>query len=255
MSEIEYEKRGNIAYIKLNRPKSLNAINRSMGNALIDVWLDFKEDKDIWVGVLSGKGKSFCAGADVKEMERGKWEFRQSLLFGDKPIGPSNYKVWKPIIAATQGHVNGAGFWLALEADIRISADNALFGTGEARVNIPVLIAPFLSNYLPRGVVSEILFTAKPIDAQRAYQIGLVNKIVSERELVSEATKVAEEICECGPLSVWASKEMLLRTRYMDYQSALSLVENISPPVWNSEDSIEAKRAFIEKRKPKWQLR
>ena len=255
MPEIEYEKRGNIAYIRLNRPQSLNAINRSMGNALIDIWLDFREDKDIWVGILSGNGKSFCAGADVKEMERGKWEFRQSLLFGDKPIGPSNYRVWKPIIAATQGHVNGAGLWLALEADIRISADNALFGTREAKVNIPALVAPFLPDYLPRGIVSEILFTAKPINAQRAYQIGLVNKIVSESELMSEATKVAEEICACGPLSIWASKEMLLRTRDMDYQSALSLVEKISPPVWNSEDSVEARRAFMEKRKPKWRLR
>ena len=79
----------------------------------------------------------------------------------------------------------------------------------------------------------------------------MVNKIVSEDQLMIEATNKAKEICDCGPLSVWASKELFLRTRDMDHQSALSLVEQINPPVWNSEDSIEAKEAFIEKRKPK----
>ena len=255
MPEVLYEKNGHLAFIRLNRPESLNAINRSLADELIKVWVDFREDKNLWVAVLSGEGKSFCAGADVKEMERGKWEFRQSLLFGDKPIGPSNYKVWKPIISAIQGHVNGAGLWLALETDIRISADNALFGTREAKANVPALVAPFLSHYLPRGIAAEILFSAKPINAQRAYQIGLVNKVVPEGQLMTEAIDMAEEICDCGPLSVWASKELFLRTRDMDYQSALSLVEQIAPPVWNSEDSIEAKQAFIEKRKPQWKLK
>lgn len=255
MSEVLYEKKGHLAFIRLNRPKSLNAINRSLADELIKVWVDFREDKNLWVAVLSGEGKSFCAGADVKEMERGKWEFRQSLLFGDNPIGPSNYKIWKPIIAATQGHVNGAGLWLVIESDIAISADNALFGTREARANIPALVAPFLSDYLPRAIVAEILFSAKPITAQRAYQVGLINKIVPEEQLITEATNMAVEICDCGPLSVWASKELSIRTRYMDYQSTLSLIEQIAPAVWNSEDSIEAKKAFLEKRKPRWQLK
>lgn len=255
MPEILYEKKEHIAFIRLNRPESLNAINRSLANELIKAWVDFRDDKNLWVAILSGEGKSFCAGADLKEMKRGKWEFRQSLLFGDEPIGPSNYKVWKPIIAATQGHVNGAGLWLALESDLRISADNAQFGTREARANVPALVAPFLSDYLPRGIAAEILFTAKSVNAQRAYQIGLVNKVVSEEELMIEAINMAEGLCDCGPLSVWASKELFLRTRYMDYQSALSLVEHIATPVWNSEDSIEAKKAFSEKRKPKWKLK
>jgi len=255
MPEVIYEKRGHIAFIRLNRPDNLNAINTAMAKELIKIWVDFREDKNLWVAILSGEGKSFCAGADVKEMERGKWEFRQSLLFGDQPIGPSNYKVWKPIIAATQGHVNGAGLWLACECDIIISADNALFGTREVRANVPVLIAPFLSDYMPRSIAADIMFSAKPINAQRAYQVGLVNKIVSEDQLMIEVTNKAEEICDCGPLSVWASKKLFLRTRDMDYQSALSLVEQISPPVWNSEDSIEAKQAFIKKRKPKWKLK
>ena len=255
MSEVIFERKGHIAYIKLNRPESLNAINRAMADALIEAWLTFRGDRELWVGIIYGEGKSFCAGADVKEMERGHWEFRQSLIFGEKPFGPSNYNVWKPLIAATHGHVNGAGLWLALECDMRISADNALYGTREAMANVPALIAPFLSDYLPRGIAAELLFTAKPLTAERAYQMGLINKIVAESELLAEAKKMAETICECGPLSVWASKEMGVRTRNMDFQSALSLVEHIATPVWNSEDSMEAKQAFIEKRKPNWKLR
>jgi len=255
MEEVLYEKKGHIANIKLNRPEKLNAINRSLGDALIEVWLDFREDKDLWVGILSGEGKSFCAGADLKEMERGQWEFRQSLLLGEKPIGPSSYNIWKPIIAATQGHVNGAGLWLALESDIRISADNALFGTRETKANVPVLVAPFLPKFMPEGIAYEMMFCAEPIDAQRAFQIGLINKVVAEKQLMPEAIRIADKICECGPLSVWASKEMMSRSRDMDYRSTLALVEHIATPVWNSEDSVEAKKAFLEKRSPQWKLK
>ena len=137
----------------------------------------------------------------------------------------------------------------------RISSDNAIFGTREAKANVPALVAPFMADFFPRAIASEMLFAAKSIDAARAYQLGVINKVVPEAELMAEATKMAEDICSCGPLSVWASKELSIRTRYMDYESALSLVEHIATPVWNSEDSIEAKNAFLEKRKPEWKLR
>ena len=255
MSEILYEKNDHIAFISLNRPQALNAINRSLANQLIKAWIDFRDDKDVWVAILSGQGESFCTGADIKEMDIGKWEFRQSLLFGDEPIGPSEYNVWKPIIAATHGHVNGGGLWLALQSDIRIAATNSLFGAGETRVNLPVLIAPFLSDYMPRCIAAEILLTADPMDAQRAYEIGLVNKIVPQDQLMNEATKVAQKICKRGPLSVWATKELSIRSRYKDYDAILSLIAHIAPPIWNSEDSAEGKRAFIEKKTPIWKLR
>jgi enoyl-CoA hydratase/carnithine racemase len=112
-----------------------------------------------------------------------------------------------------------------------------------------------MADFFPRAIASEMLFAAKSIDAARAYRLGLVNKVVPEVELMAEAEKMAEDICNCGPLSVWASKELIIRTRAMDRKSALSLVEHIATPVWNSEDSIEAKKAFSEKRKPEWQLK
>lgn len=255
MSEVVFERRGRVALIGLNRPESLNAINRRMGDLLIKAWQELRDDKELWVGIVTGSGKSFCAGADVKEMERGQWKFSDSLLLGDRPVGPESHHLWKPLIAATQGHVNGGGLWLALQCDIRVASEDALFGTGECRWNVPALIAPFLSDHLPRAIAAELLYTAKPMTAQRAYELGIVNRLVPKERLLTEATEIAESICECGPLSVWASKELSVRTRDMDYRSAVALVEHVATPVWNSQDSIEAKQALIEKRKPKWRLR
>jgi enoyl-CoA hydratase/carnithine racemase len=196
MSAIIYDKKAHVAHIRLNRPESLNAINRVLADELIRAWADFRDDKNCWVAIVSGEGETFCAGADIKEMKRGQWEFRESLLFGESPIGPSNYQVWKPIIGVLQGHVNGAGLWLALECDIRICAENAMFGTREAKVNIPALVAPFMADFMPRGISAEMMFTAKSIDAVRAYELGMVNKVIPQEELIADAEKMAEDICE-----------------------------------------------------------
>jgi len=255
MTVVLYRKEGHIAYISLNLPESRNAINRAIARELAKIWVDFRDDDNLWVAILSGEGKSFCAGADVKEMERGRWQWCQSLIYGDDRIGPSNYKIWKPLIAAVHGHVYGAGLVLALECDIRVAADNALFGIPESRVNIPFLFAPFIADYMPRAIAAELTFTAKPLDAQRAYQLGLVNKVVPSDQLMPAAIIVAEEICENGPLSIWGSKELFCRCRDVDHESALALVEHIATPIFNAEDSVEAKQAFIEKRKPEWKLK
>ena len=255
MPLVLYRKEGHIAYISLNRPESRNAINRAITKELAKIWIDFRDDDNLWVAILSGEGKSFCAGADVKEMERGQWQWRQSLIYGDDRVGPSNYKIWKPLIAAVHGHVFGAGLILTLECDIRLAADNALLGVPESRVNVPFLYAPFIFDHMPRAIAAELTFTAKPLDAQRAYQLGLINRIVQSDQLLPAATSIAREICENGPLSIWASKELFYRCHDMDHESALALAEHIAPPVFNAEDSVEAKQAFIEKRKPEWKLK
>ena len=255
MSEVIYEKQGHIAHVKLNRPDRLNAISRSMAKELGEIWLDFNEDRGLWVAVLSGEGKSFCSGADIGEVQAKTWDFRQSLAFGDDSLSPSKYRVWKPIIAALHRHVFGLGFWLALECDIRIASIDASFALPEAKINMPVLFTASLSRYLPPGIVAELLLMGSSIDAQRAYELGLLNKIVGHEELISTATVMAEEICNNGPLAVRAMKEIHSRTRDMHYVSALSLTEHIVTPVFKSEDFVEGKRAFKEKRKPEWKLR
>jgi E-phenylitaconyl-CoA hydratase len=255
MSEVLYKKEGHIAHIRLNRPESRNAINRPLVRELAKIWVDFRDDGDLWVAILSGEGKSFCAGADVKEMERGKWRFRQSLVYGDERVGASNYQIWKPMIAAVHGHVYGAGLLLALESDIVVASEDALIGIPEARVNVPFLFAPFIYDFMPRAVANELMFTGKPLDAQRAYQLGIINRVVPSQEILSTARQIAEDICLCGPLANRAAKELAQRGRDMDFNSAVALIEHIAVPVWNAEDSIEAKQAFIEKRKPQWKLK
>jgi enoyl-CoA hydratase/carnithine racemase len=254
MDTVLYKKKGHIAYISLNIPNNLNAINRRMTKELAEAWIEFRDDKDLWVAILTGEGKSFCAGVDVKEMERGKWVFRQSLVFGDDRIGPNNYRVWKPIIVAAQRHVYGAGLVLFLEADIKIVSNDLKLGIPEGRVNLPFLFAPFIFDYLPRTIATELILTGKPINAQKAYEVGLVNRVVSSDQLLPTAEKIAEDVCANGPLANWASKEMYCRCRNIDFESALMVVEHVAPPVWNSNDSIEAKQAFVEKRRPVWKV-
>jgi enoyl-CoA hydratase/carnithine racemase len=255
MSVVLYEKKDHIAHIRLNRPESLNAINRELAQELVKIWHDFKNDKDLYVGIVSGEGRSFCAGADVKEMEIGKWEFRKSLIFGDVRLGPSNYDLWKPLIAAVQGHVYGGGFWIALECDVRIAANNARFGIPEGKVGLVTLFAPFLANYVPRGVAADLLLSGDPIDAERAYQLGLVSKVVPPEQLLSAATKMAEAIMSNSPLATFATKELMCRTQDMDRTSAVGMIEHIATRAFNLEDTVEARRAFIEKRKPVWKLK
>jgi len=255
MDSVDYRKDGHIAYIGLNDTNNLNAINRTMAKELTIVWKDYRDDKDLWVAILYGHGKSFCAGANVKEMERGKWNFRQSLVYGDDRFLPSQHGVYKPIIGAAQRHVFGAGLMLLLECDVRIVADNVKIGLPEGKVNVPFLAAPFVFEYIPRAIAMEMVLTGEPIDAKKAYEIAIVNEIVPEDNLMRAAEKKAEMIFKCGPLANWAAKELSLRCRDMDSSSALALVEHIVTPIWNSEDSTEAKKAFIEKRKPVWKVK
>lgn len=255
MSEVIYEKKDHIAYIKLNRPESLNAINRSITRELAKVWVDFRDDDNLWVAILSGEGKSFCSGADIGGIDMGKWEFRKSLAYGDDRLLLSNYNVWKPVIGILHRHVYGIGMLLALECDIRIASDDVRFGLPEVKVNIPVVFAAVLSDYVARGVASELLLEGNAIDAERAYQLGLINKIVPYDQLVPTAESIAETLCSNGPLATRATKEIFCRTRDMDAASAIALTEHIVTPVFNSEDSVEAKQAFKEKRKPVWKLR
>lgn len=255
MKDVLYERKGKIAYITLNRPDKLNSITAETLKELQEVWESFRDDKESLVAILSGAGKAFCAGVAVNELSKGKWSIAQSQTMGDRPVGPMRYKIWKPIIAALHGHVIGGGFWLALECDLRIAADNSQFCLPEVRVGIPTSFAAFLSDFLPRGIAAELLFTGDRMDVQRAYQLGLVNRIVPLDDLMKEATLLAEHILENAPLSVQAIKKVMIRSRDLDYQSALNLTDDIYAPVYESEDVKEGRRAFSEKRKPIWKGR
>jgi len=258
MAKIEYEKKGNIAYVILNRPESRNAIDREMVDTLHELWEDFEKDDTIRIGILTGTGGHFCAGYDVKainarQKEGVAFSWERSSMFGDKRIGPDGHNVTKPIIAALDGNVNGAGFWLALQSDIRIATARTKFGLGEAKFNFPVEFSGFISRYVPRAIATEMLFALKSFDAKRFYDLGIINEVVKEDRLLERAEERANDLLKKGPLSLMAMKELL--NFDPNYEEKLSLSSQRVVPVVNSEDTKEAVRAFVEKRKPDWKLK
>jgi enoyl-CoA hydratase/carnithine racemase len=256
MPKIFYEKKDKIAYITLNRPEKMNAIDREMNQKLDWIWKDFKKDETVWVAILSGSGGNFCAGFDImaiqEEIRVEKYRWEKSSMFGQIRCSPNENEVYKPIITAMDGAVNGVGTWLALQGDIRISTEETSIGLGEARFNFPVEFSAFLTRVLPFAIVSEMLFTAKTIPARRLYELGVINRLVSREQLMTEAEKVAADICKCGPLSIRVMKELIHKGFDMDYHSALSFSASMIVPVVNTEDTKEAVSAFLEKRKPVW---
>jgi len=261
MRFVLYEKKGKIAYITLNRPEKLNAINPEFLRELIGVWVDFRDDDSLWVAVISGKGKAFCTGADVV----GLGEDAFSTLGRERPsfistspalqATPTRYGIWKPIIAALHGYVIGAGLWMALGCDIRIAAKDAVFVLPEPKFGLPTTIAALIHYFLPRGIAYEMLLVGDKVDARRAYEVGLVNRLVPNEELMDAATALANRICENAPLAVRAMKEVLERGKDMDYEGALALTEYVFAAAINSEDLKEGYKAFKERRKPEWKGR
>jgi enoyl-CoA hydratase/carnithine racemase len=247
MKCIEYQKKDNIAYITLNRPDKLNAINVEMSGELCAAWEDFKQDDSLFVAVLSANGRSFCSGMDVDSMKVKNFEVDHCT--------PSYMQVWKPVIAAVHGHVLGAGIFLALSCDLRIAAEDAGFGLPEVKLNIPMVRALRLPYYIPRGIVYELAYTANRIDARRAYEIGLVNRVVSGDQLLPEATKLAQSITRNGPLAIKAQKMVFETTKDMSLSDAEKLARQVYAPVKESEDSKEALAAFKEKRSLVWKNR
>ena len=246
MSTIEYKKEGKIAIFSLNRPDVLNAQNAQLHHELNDALLDFRDDSDLWVGIINGYGRAFSAGADIKDFTPTTTE----SLVGFQRIRAE--QIWKPFIAAIHGYCLGGGLQLAMECDIRIAADDAHFGYPE------VLIGYFpgsectlrLPRYINRSHVMELMLTGKQVNAEEAYRMGLINLVVPRGELMQAAINWAESICEAGPLGVQATKEMIIRGYNMTWDDGMKLEAELTARVRNSEDFKEGTRAFMEKRKP-----
>ena len=253
-----YEKKERVAYITLNRPEKLNAVNKEMVEKLGEIWADFKDDENLYVAVLSGSGAAFCAGADVKdlgEVERGKYKMSYSITLGEKVIGPNAHSVRKPIVGALKGKVLGAGLWLALECDIRIASEDVVLGLPEPRIGIPTIFAGFLNRHMPQAIANELLLTGGNITAQRAYEVGIVNRLVPVDQLLYEATTAASALSKNAPLALRAMKQLVRQCWDMDFSSAVAFTESVVVPVNNSEDAEEGKKAFIEKRRPGWKAK
>ena len=254
---IEYKKEGRIAIFTMNRPEALNAYNLQLRRELSEALMDFRDDNELWVGILTGAGdKAFCAGADVKETlpfikknGQSPWAFA--------PIHARGLELWKPMIAAVNGVAFGGGLEWALACDIRVISEKARLGLREVTLG---LIpgdggTQRLPRSVPRAIAAEMLFTGKIIDAQEAYRIGLVNKVVPPEQVMSAAKEMAQAICEAGPLAVRACKEAMIRGMEMTLEEGLRLEWALEAFVCSTEDFIEGSKAFEEKRKPEYKAK
>jgi len=249
---VDYEKEGRIAIFTINRPEAMNALNMQVRLELNEALIDFRDDPDLWVGIITGAGeKAFSAGADIKEFRPGPIEVRGAVA----RLRPD--QIWKPFIAAINGFALGGGLELAMECDLRIAAEHARLGQPE--VNIGFMPGGGGTQRLPRfvgrAVAAEILLTGQPIDSQEAYRIGLVNRVVSLDQLMPTARELAETICQRGPMGVRATKEAMIRGYDLALEQGLQLETDLANRVRSTEDFMEGARAFAEKREPVYKAR
>jgi len=272
MPPIIYEKKGSLAFITINRPERRNALNFEAFGLLANAWLDFRDDPNLWVAIITGAGdKAFCAGGDLKEfihmVTQNIGELSASggsqTLGGDVPVNASlvavlrEVEIYKPIIAAVNGFCIAGGMEMLQGTDIRIAAENATFGIGEPRRGL--FPGGGSTTKLPRQIgyahAMEILLTAEPISARKAYEYGIVNEVVPLDQLMPTAIRYAELICQNGPLAVRAVKESAVKGLALPYKEALEHEMLYSAQVFSTEDAMEGIAAFQEKRKPNWKGR
>ncbi len=247
-----YEKKGKVAYMTIDRPRALNAVDPETLEELSRAMLDFRDDNERWVAILTGVGeRAFCVGADIKDMLPVLGEIRNEW-WRIPPTILRGLELWKPIIAAINGHALGGGLELALACDLRIAAEHATFGVPE--VNLGIIPGWGGTQRLPRAIpaakAAELLFFGQRIDAQEAYRIGLINKVVPLPQLLPTAEEWAQRLCEIPPLAVRAAKEAMVRGVEVSLEEGLRLEAKLEDFLFATEDHREAKEAWLEKRKP-----
>ena len=256
MSEtVLYHKHDNVVTITLNRPDALNSINRQLREELGEAITEFDGDADAFVAIITGAGRAFCAGRDLKERAADNAEGIQARAHHSmSPNRPYMWpQTWKPLIAAVNGFALAGGWSIAQMCDLRIAAEEAKLGITETKWSLLPPFGTILPKMLPLSAVLELVFTAQPVTAQRAYEMGFLNKVVPADQLMPEALALANQIAENAPLAVQYFKELAYRGLNMSTQDISSLTYHMYDQLLTTEDSQEGPRAFAEKRKPRWQ--
>ena len=247
MPDLMYDKRDHYAIFTYNRPERLNALGGELINQLTEAIEDFSNDPQMRVGIVTGSGRAFCAGGDLREMAEGTFKGQFGATY---PYSGNS----KPFIAAINGLAVGGGMETALDCDIRICSSAAYFGLFEPKRGI---MAGYATKHLARVIglsaANYILLTADRIEPQQALEWGIVTEVLEPDRLIPRAIEIAEMIIENAPLSVEGTKAQIQEWRLAKVDEALRLGTWVSKVVHASEDSKEGPKAFAEKRDPVWQ--
>jgi enoyl-CoA hydratase/carnithine racemase len=250
---VTYECSDQVAWLTINRPEARNALSKAVRDGLWEGFRRFADDDSAAVLVLTGAGeKAFCAGGDLKEMSETSLQIPPPDFL---PYLQRTVKTDKPVIAAVNGVAFAGGFLLAQMCDLVIAADHAKFGITEVKVGRGSPWAAPLPRLVGPRAAMEIMLLGDPLTAARAYEIGLVNRVVPAAELHDAAREWATKIAANAPLSVRAAKQLVYLSAELSWSEALNAADKLYEPVYLSEDGQEGPRAFKEKRPPRWQGR
>ena len=246
-----------IAVVTLNRPQALNSTNRAMWNRLTEIWREVKDDRDVSVILLTGAGdRAFCAGADLKEMASGSTDATPFDTTPTQLLENWDYDLWKPIICAVNGYALGNGVSMVMSTDIRLASEDAIFGMSQIKWG---LVSGNGTQILPRflsyPVAMEMLLTGDNITAQRAYEIGLINRVVPKGQLMDETMALARKIAGYAPLALQGIKEAAVRGMSFNLREAIVWGLRMERLNMFTEDAKEGPKSFAEKRAPQWKGR
>jgi E-phenylitaconyl-CoA hydratase len=257
MSLVTYELDDHIATITLNRPDARNAINGALRQDLNAAWDRFRDDEDAWVGILTANGDVFCAGGDLKDGQGSVGTFGGT--FWEKPTinsFESGMELFKPTIAAVHGPCIGYGLTGVLFCDFVIATTEAVFSFPEVSIGVPTIVGAIrLPQRVGWASAMELLLTGKPMNAQRAKEVGLVWKLVEPEQLYEEARAWAATLTQAAPLAQRATKEVAWRAADMGWIESVRFGETMRKVVAATQDVTEGLKAWREKRKPDWQGR
>jgi enoyl-CoA hydratase len=240
-----------IMTITINRPEAKNAVNRAVAVAIAAAVDELDSDDSIRVAILTGAGGSFCAGMDLKAFMSGELPVVEGRGFAGITEAPPK----KPLIAAVEGFALAGGFELAITCDLIVAADNSRFGIPEVKRGLVAAGGGLirLPKQIPSRLAMELALTGDTISAQRAYDIGLVNRVAPAGTVLEKAYELARTIVDNGPLAVAATKQVLTQLDSWPEEEKFKRQIEIVMPVFMSADAMEGPSAFAEKRKPNWQ--